>query len=230
MHIDANVVVTTPQMLSFVDVSKGIDLFDAMQIPTIGVVENMAYFLCNNCDTKHLLFGQGHSQELKQQFGIPSITHLPILPSLAHNSDSGTPTSSQVFDDLALDMNQQLALLDVDMPMEVLVHKDRNVLLLRSFGTETSREVEIDPKQFRIQLDKVDEMRGWVDGKNEIGGRVNDGEEEDQSTHVHGSNNKRYIVEEVEKKGRYAVGIRWGDGHEKALYSLEEIQKAFGNK
>ena len=56
--------------MSFIDVVKGIEMFDELKVPTIGVIENMSYFMCNKCDVKHKIFGMGYVDVLKKQFGI----------------------------------------------------------------------------------------------------------------------------------------------------------------
>lgn len=89
--ITAAIIVTTPQQLSFVDVVKGIQMFDKLKVPTIAVVENMSYFECPECKSRHHLFGRGARERLVQQFGIRNSFEVPIRPEISRLSDGGVP-------------------------------------------------------------------------------------------------------------------------------------------
>lgn len=88
VSFDGAVMVTTPQLLSFVDVLKGLDLFTDMKIPTLAVVENMAYFTCAH-GQRHELFGKGHASVLADRYGITCTVQLPLDPAISAGSDAG---------------------------------------------------------------------------------------------------------------------------------------------
>lgn len=60
-------------------------------MPTVAVIENMAYYKCANCDTKNRIFGMGYTQSLIEQFGIKNSYEVPILEEVSAFSDAGTP-------------------------------------------------------------------------------------------------------------------------------------------
>lgn len=91
LNITASVIVTTPQKLSFVDVTKGIDMFNKVEVPSVAVVENMSYFIAPESGVKHFIFGPGHRSRLQNEYGISNAFSLPIEPSVSEQSDAGVP-------------------------------------------------------------------------------------------------------------------------------------------
>jgi len=116
-NIDAAVIVTTPQRLAFVDVVKGIQMFEKVNIPSIAVVENMAYFTAPESGVRHRIFGEGFAERLKRDFGIENSFPVPIDPLVSQKSDSGIPfvvscpdsESAQVYQEIAASVVQELA-------------------------------------------------------------------------------------------------------------------------
>lgn len=70
---------------------KGIEMFDSLKVPTISVIENMSYFKCGNCATKHKIFGHGYTNQIKTNFGIKNSFEVPIMEEVSLMGDSGTP-------------------------------------------------------------------------------------------------------------------------------------------
>lgn len=83
VQIDASIIVTTPHQLSLTDVRKGIMMFDKVNVPVLGVIENMAYFICDGCDKKHHIFGDAGGKTLEERFGLETLAELPIAGNLS---------------------------------------------------------------------------------------------------------------------------------------------------
>lgn len=89
LPVDGIVVVTSPQDLVSMIVKKAVRMAEKMNIPIIGIVENMSYFVCDSCDKKHNIFGKSNIEELALEYGIDNIAKLPIEQKLREAVDSG---------------------------------------------------------------------------------------------------------------------------------------------
>ena len=85
------VMVTTPQEVALADVRRGIKMFRDVQVPVLGIVENMSWFACPDCGSRHDIFGQGGGAEVAAQFGIPLLGEIPIDPAIRKGGDAGAP-------------------------------------------------------------------------------------------------------------------------------------------
>ncbi len=89
--VTGSVLVTTPQEVSLQDVRKAFHMFEKVRIPVMGIVENMSYFQCGHCDTKHSIFGQNGGKALAQKFQIPLLAQIPIVSEVREGGDEGRP-------------------------------------------------------------------------------------------------------------------------------------------
>ena len=87
--VDGIVIVTSPQDLVQLIVGKAVRMAQMMNIPIIGIVENMSYVECPDCGKKIRIFGKGKTDEVAEKYGIPVLARLPIKPELANQADSG---------------------------------------------------------------------------------------------------------------------------------------------
>lgn len=86
------VIVTTPQNIALLDAVKGVEMFRKVNVPVLGVVENMAYHSCSNCGHQDPVFGTGGGAKMSAQYEIPLLGQLPLNASIREQADSGLPT------------------------------------------------------------------------------------------------------------------------------------------
>lgn len=85
------VIVSTPQDLALIDARRGIAMFDKVNVPVLGVVENMSYFLCPHCGGRSDIFGHGGARHEAQRLGVPFLGEVPLHLSIRETSDAGRP-------------------------------------------------------------------------------------------------------------------------------------------
>ena len=85
------VIVSTPQDLSLIDARRGLAMFRKVNVPVLGIVENMSYFQCPECGTRSDIFGHGGARHEAERLGVPFLGEIPLHMSIRSTSDAGTP-------------------------------------------------------------------------------------------------------------------------------------------
>ncbi|HEY9869434.1 MAG TPA: Mrp/NBP35 family ATP-binding protein [Candidatus Obscuribacterales bacterium] len=112
------VIVTTPQDVALLDGRKGLAMFQQMQVPVLGFVENMSYFICPHCHESSDIFSHGGGKRLAEECGVPFLGEIPIDPALREGGDAGKPVTavdpehpvSQAFMSLAKQVAAQISI------------------------------------------------------------------------------------------------------------------------
>lgn len=112
LPIDGIVVVTSPQQLVEMIVSKAVKMADMMNVPVVGLVENMSYFECTKCGEKHFIYGDSKIDNFADDYGIDTAIKLPIDPNFARLCDAGK--IEQANTDLVEELIQKILFLAQD--------------------------------------------------------------------------------------------------------------------
>jgi ATP-binding protein involved in chromosome partitioning len=85
------VIISTPQDLSLIDARRGLAMFKKVNVPVLGIVENMSYFQCPHCGTRSDIFGHGGARREAEKLGVPFLGEIPLHMSIRTTSDTGNP-------------------------------------------------------------------------------------------------------------------------------------------
>ena len=89
--LKGSVIVSTPQDLALIDARRGIAMFKRVNVPVLGIVENMSTFICPNCGTRHDIFGHGGARAEAERLGVPFLGEVPLEMKIRETSDAGAP-------------------------------------------------------------------------------------------------------------------------------------------
>ncbi len=211
--LTAAVIVTTPQELSFTDVVKGIQMFHQLKVPTVAVVENMSYFVCDQCEKRHYLFGRGALDRLVRQFGIQNAFELPLVPKISELSDAGKPMVLEQPDHEASNLFIKIAdatIREVErirqgttLPPKVSFIIGRGIVVQWPSGEEQ----EIHPADLRRRCrcaQCINEMTGEP--------RLDPSSVSDD-----------IYPDSIDPMGNYAVAVSWSDGHNSSIYPYDQL-------
>ncbi len=203
VELSGAVIVTTHQALSLVDVSKGILMFERVNVPILGLIENMSYIECGKCGTRTYPFGKP-TASLKERFGVETLAEFPITSDFSENflSVKENPVVAQAVDQIARSLGKRL--LEPSSRPEIDNQPERI-----SFRFPDGKSVAIPPRALRLSCACalcVDEKTGKKILK------------ESQVPET-------ITAQEVTPIGNYAVGIRWSDGHSSGIYPYKTIRE-----
>ena len=85
------VIVSTPQDLALIDARRGVEMFKRVNVPLLGIVENMSYFVCPKCGERHDIFGHGGAHAEADKLGVPFLGEVPLHMTIRETSDAGRP-------------------------------------------------------------------------------------------------------------------------------------------
>jgi ATP-binding protein involved in chromosome partitioning len=117
IHVSGSVVVTTPQTVSVADTRRAIRMYQKLNIPTLGLVENMSHFVCPSCSHESDIFGKGGGEQLATELSVPFLGRIPIYEPIRRGGDTGVPitigepksAAAQAFRDAAERLAAQIA-------------------------------------------------------------------------------------------------------------------------
>ena len=90
--VSGAVIVTTPQDIALLDARKGIEMFRKVDVPVLGIIENMSVHICSECGHHEHIFGEHGGARIAQDYGVPLLASLPLTLSIRQQTDAGRPT------------------------------------------------------------------------------------------------------------------------------------------
>jgi len=85
------IIVSTPQDLALIDARRGVEMFRSVGVPILGLVENMSYFVCDECGKRHHIFAHGGARQEAAKLGVPFLGEIPLDPAIRERADTGLP-------------------------------------------------------------------------------------------------------------------------------------------
>lgn len=204
VQLSGAVIVTTPQTLSLIDVARGILMFEKVDVPILGLIENMSYFACDECSKKHYIFGKNTSESLKERFGIEMLAELPILPQLALHIEKPLANEyiMQASDKVVMALGKS-SIMQKQVPD---IHFDEKEITLTWKGNDP---VTVANRELRLSCQCalcIDELTGEQLLK-----------ESDIKDDI--------AAKDITPLGNYAIGITWNDGHASGIYPYKGIRE-----
>jgi ATP-binding protein involved in chromosome partitioning len=207
------IIVSTPQDLALIDARKGLGMFRKVDIPVLGIIENMSYFLCPKCNERSEIFGYGGAHAEADKLGIPFLGEIPLHMDIRAKSDTGQPivasepdsTHAQIFREIAAKAWTELEAAQGarSNPPELKLSVAKDTLQV---AFEGGPPVELTAEMLRVMSPSA-EVQGHSAEQRVTVGR------------------KRNVkINELRPVGNYAVRLVFDDGHDTGLYTWSYLR------
>jgi len=202
--IDGAVIVTTPQALSLVDVTRGILMFEKVNVPVLGIVENMSYLDCDDCGKRHYPFGS-NANTLRDRFGLTTLAELPIIPGISNMEDRSAGKDIEAIPQLTDNLHRAVGMARVAAENLPEVTAGDKVIEIKWADGSTDK---IPNKDVRVSCQCAQCVHEITGEQLLDAASVPD----------------NIVVKEITTLGNYAVSIAWGDGHSSGIFTWDHLR------
>lgn len=207
------IIVSTPQDLALIDARKGLNMFRRTDVPVLGIIENMSYFVCSKCGERHEIFGHGGAEAEAKELGVPFLGAVPLHVDIRSRSDAGEPivatepTSihAQIFAEIAAKAWSEILAAEGRRPEPpgLAIAEDGHAL-----------DVGFTKESYRLTAEMLRVMSPSAEVQ---------GHSPEERVTVGGKRNVRIVG--LAPIGNYAVRINFDDGHDTGLYTWDYLER-----
>jgi len=202
------IIVSTPQDLALIDARKGLNMFRKTDIPVIGIIENMSYFVCSKCGERHEIFGHGGAEAEAKTLGVPFLGGVPLHLDIRERSDSGQPITATAPDSVHAGIYREIA---AKAWSEIEAAQGRRVKP-PTLTPNAARDTLTIGFEGQPPFDLPAEMLRVMSPSAEV-----QGHSPEQRVTVAKKRNVK--IRDLQPVGNYAVKIVFDDGHETGLFT-----------
>jgi ATP-binding protein involved in chromosome partitioning len=207
------IIVSTPQDLALIDARKGLNMFRKVDVPVLGIIENMSYFICTKCGERHEIFGHGGAKDEADKLGIPFLGGVPLHLDIRALSDAGQPITATKPDSVHAQIYREIAAkawAELEASSGKRVKPPR--LDIVDGGSDLAVTFE-DQAAYKLPA----EMLRVMSPSAEVQGHS-------EAQRVTVGKKKNVKVKDLQPVGNYAVKIGFDDGHNTGLFTWSYLQ------
>jgi len=211
------VIVTTPQDVARTIAEKGLRMFQPVQVPVLGVIENMSFFACSHCDERTYIFSQGGGETISKELGIPFLGGIAIDPEVTLAGDAGVPVVASHPDSAAAASYREIAARVAASVARVNFESDSSI--------QPKEIAEVDGKLKIAWADGSESLFPFDYLRNHCPCALCVDEwtgERKQLILLLPSNFRAVKIDPV---GNYAIQVSWSDGHNSGIYSFRSLKE-----